>query len=54
MSNIVFNSFEFWFYDIVEKNIFVEAIEAVWTKYLIFSHQFQTNQAAYRPDGNFA
>jgi hypothetical protein len=28
-SYIVFNSFDFWFYDIVEKNICVEAIEAV-------------------------
>ena len=54
MSNIVLSSFEFGLYDIEEKNVFVEAIEAVWTKYLNLSHQFQTNHAAYWPDDNFA
>ena len=39
---------------IVEKSVFVKAIEAVWIPYQIGSHQFQTNQAAFWPGDSFA
>ena len=53
-SNIVLMDLGFSLITMLKKRFFFEAIEAVWIQYLIVSHQFQTNQAAYLPANSFA